>query len=111
MHSHDCMLSFRFWPHVQYDDLYSTSTRSMANTGDVQTRKKCTQSTTPKQPFAYCIPADYDSGIAITGIVDKQGANAIGTAIHYAVVVIGRLSPILRRGVPNSNRRGPMGRA
>ena len=58
---------------VYYDDLWLPNDRTLKNPGDVLTRKKCAQSSTPQQPFTYCLPSDYVSGIAITGNVDKKG--------------------------------------
>jgi hypothetical protein len=56
---------------MYYDDLYSTEVRTLDNPSDVTTRKQCSTSSTPKQPFDYCVPSQYDSGVSITGIVDR----------------------------------------
>lgn len=36
----------------------------------VGSRKECSISTTPRQPYDYCLPTDVDYGLTITGVID-----------------------------------------
>ena len=55
---------------IYINDLYSSAPRFISASTGVQTRKTCTQSSSPSQPYTYCLPSAVDYGIAFTGIQD-----------------------------------------
>ena len=54
-----------------YNDLYSSTVRTLSLPGNVKTRAQCTTSN-PTMPDTYCLPRDYDFALAITGVVDPR---------------------------------------
>jgi len=55
-----------------FNDLYLNSTRTLSASSDVATRNNCRVTTTPQQPYGYCLPKNVNYGIALQGIVDKN---------------------------------------
>jgi hypothetical protein len=58
---------------LYHHDLYLNDTTLTGGADLEATRKECSQSDTPKQPYDYCLPEAYDYGIAIKGIKDEDG--------------------------------------
>ncbi len=57
---------------IYHNDLYLQETSITYGADAFKTRKTCSQSKAPVQPYDYCLPQDYDYGIAITGNVDPN---------------------------------------
>jgi hypothetical protein len=57
---------------IYINDLYMSTPRFISASAGVTSRKGCSQSSAPSQPYNYCIPSSVDYGIAFTGIQDTK---------------------------------------
>jgi len=58
---------------IYHNDLYLNSHTYTAYSELFATRKECTQSSSPKRPYDYCLPTDVDYGLAVFGNADPNG--------------------------------------
>jgi hypothetical protein len=58
---------------LYYNDWYLQQHRTLYRTTDIRDRAACLQPETPVQPYTYCLPHKYLSGMALTGNFDPNG--------------------------------------
>lgn len=57
---------------IYFNDLWSNQSRLLQVPDDITSRSGCTSDDDPEQPYTYCLPKNYDYGIAFLGNVDKN---------------------------------------
>jgi len=57
---------------IYHNDLYLQETSITLGKDAFKSRKGCSQSKSPVQPYDYCLPDEYDYGLAIKGNVDPN---------------------------------------
>ena len=55
---------------LYFNDLWGNATRYLDLASQAKSRSTCTRTTQPSQPYDYCLPTDFNYGIALTGFPD-----------------------------------------